>query len=255
MANILASEFPYAIHVFPLHLWKSIQATGRLLSKQGREAIGLNVERRSSAEVDRVLGFTEHVHSYLSRDGDVKEATMLTSKLKRRRPFPHLALRIDTRNLPDADCTVCAWNIARSRPGVGLWPPGSSPAEVRREWDAFRESRVPFETRKGNWVAGLAVPTLTPRELVTNAAFRKNGGELLLRSPFVLDSADLVLWSFSPYDSRSLMLLGDRKLRLVAKVVPGYTDADEDPVHPDTRAAIEAYFRDPDADVPDLDFD
>lgn len=255
MANILASEFPYAIHVFPLHLWKPILATGTLLSKQGREAIGLKVERRSSGEVDRMLGFTEHVHSYLSRDGDLKEATLLVSKLKRTKPFPHLALRISTRNLPDADCTVCAWNIARSRPGAGVWPPRSSAADVRKEWDTFRASRAPFEKRKGNWVAGLAVPTLTPRELATNAVFRKNGGELLLRSPYVIDPADVVLWSFSPYDSRSLMLLGDHKLRQVAKVVPGYTDAGKDPVRPDTRAAIEAYFRDSQAEVPDLDFD
>jgi hypothetical protein len=250
-----SSEFPYAIHLFPLHAWKSIEASGRLLSKKDRGEIGLTIERRSSGEVDRALGFTDHVHFYLSRTGDSSDASILASKMGRAKPFPHLALRISTRHLEDKDCIVSCWNIARSKPRVGFWPPGTTPSQIREEWDRFRGSR-PGAASRGHWVDPLAVPVLMPSHFGTQEALlRTKGEELLLRSPFGFGAAEPQLWSFSSWDTRSLLLLGKPTLRLVSKVVKGYTSMPADPVDTATRDAINDYLTSPSAPLPDLDFD
>jgi hypothetical protein len=249
-----STEFPYAIHLFPLHAWKSIEATG-LLSKKDRGERGLTIERKSSGEIDRALGFTDHIHFYLSRTGDAKDASVLSARMGRKKPFPHLALRISTRYLEDQDCVVSCWNIARSKPRIGFWPPNTPPAQIRAEWDKFRETK-PGASGRGNWVDPMAVPVLMPSHFGTQGSLlRAKGEELLLRSPFKFRGAEPELWSFSSFDTRSLLLLGKPAHRLVSKIIQGYTSTPADPVDAATREAINTYFETEGAPLPSLDFD
>jgi hypothetical protein len=248
-----SKEFPYAIHVLPLHAWKSIRAHG-LLSKKDRDGIGLSFERRSSGEVDRALGFTDHVHFYLAREGAPKEAPILASKMNKKKPFPHLALRISTRSLVDEGCLLTCWNIAKGRPGVGFWPPSFTPAQIREEWDRFRASR-PGSASRGSWVDAYGVPVLTPRDFVSRRALLSDAKELLLPSAFKLEGVEAELWSFSSHDSRSLMLAGAPNLRLLSKEVKNYTGVSDDPVNAETRRVINEYLEDASAPFPQLDFD
>lgn len=259
-------DFPYALHVVPLHAWKSIVASRTLLSKDDRQREGIRIERSSSAAVDRALGFTKHVHCYLSREGTANTAdgiSILRSKLLRTSPFPHIVLRISTRALPDEDCTVCCWNIAKSQPKAGalnggLWLGHATPDDILAHWNVFRKSKPPVHKARGYWEQGLHVPVLNKIHFKTDAALlRTNGQELLLRSPFALP-ADTQVWSFSGWDSRSLRVLKSSAsfgLSQFAKTLPGYSDCKVDPVDPRIRVAIERYFGDPIAKMPSLEFD
>jgi hypothetical protein len=257
--------FPDALHVIPLHAWKSIARSGTLLSKKQSANAGTPMERASSGPVDRALGFDDFVHFYLSKSGTPDDAPILQSQLgpTRRPPFPHVVIRISTRDLSDEDCTVCCWNVARSNPklddsGFGTWVKGETPDQIREKWEAYRNSKPPLHRRRGDWEPGLSVPVfIGPRIKENLGIVRSDGKELLFRSRFQLPSS-AQLWSLSRWDSESLKLLPRAPYRLFGnREIKGYTNTPKDPVHPAVRRAIDDYFRDPDPDrpIPNLDFD
>jgi hypothetical protein len=257
--------FPDALHVVPLHAWKSIARTGTLLSKKQSANAGNPIERATSGAVDRALGFDDYVHFYLSKNADPAEARILKSQLgpARRPPFPHVVIRISTRELSDEDCTVCCWNIARGNPKVGdsssgMWVNDETPDEIREKWEAYRRSEPPLHKRRGDWEPGLSVPVFTGPRIKENLGLvQTHGQELLFRSRFQLPSS-AHLWSLSRWDSQSLKLLPRTPYGFFGnREVKGYTSALKDLVQPAVRSAIDDYFRDPDpnAPLPLLDFD
>lgn len=263
MARV-AEHFPYAVHVVPLHAWKSISDAGELWSKAERQRRGINLGRASSAHFDEVLGFRDHVHLYLSRSNRPEEirkrAPILKSKLvDRRPPFPHVALLLDVRQIPHDDCTISCWNIGRSKPQVAGVPqvggvlPGDTPEGMLDHWRRFRAA--PRARRKGVYVEGLEVPVIPPRLYEDfEAHIPRDAKELLVASPLVIP-ADAVVWSLSHWDSQSLDLLGPSKWRRVFNPFGEYGEPRPalDPVAPEVREAIDEHFRG--GPCPTLDYD
>lgn len=104
-----------------------------------------------------------------------------------------------TAALADADCTLCNWNIAVSRPGVpgvakgGNWTRGTNPERIAEVWRAFRAINPDPRTARGFWgepeVPVLAGPQIAGNLPLLGRAPQKTP-ELLLRS-----SAG---WSWAP---------------------------------------------------------
>lgn len=141
---------PFAYHAFPLTAARSIWTTGALLGKDDQGSAGQ--ARRTVADTDRRLGFSRYVHLYLPRRGTTPAALpILAAQLQPARDpaCPHALLIVPTDNLADADCSLCNWNIAVSRPGVpgvakgGNWTRGTNPERIAEVWRAFRPPHRP----------------------------------------------------------------------------------------------------------------
>ncbi|RZO66324.1 MAG: hypothetical protein EVA89_00485 [Sandaracinaceae bacterium] len=257
-----SDEFPFAFHVFPLTAARGILSTRALLSKA---ALGGRGEaRRTTRDVDRVLGFADFVHFYLpSGSARFEDLPILGAQLApaKRPPVPHAVVVIDTARFDDAECTVCNWNIAVSRPGVpgeckgGNWTRGTRPERIAEVWDAFRASRPSVKRARGFW-GEPRVPILSGEKLAEHWRLmrgKRRSRELLLRGRVDLGAA-ATIHAFSDADRRSLMHVeGIGGVRIERSEFDGYTQA-PDPLDPDVRAALDAHLAG-DGPMPALDFD
>lgn len=257
----LADHFPYAVHVVPLHAWRSISESRVLLSTSDREKRGIYIGRASSATIDRVLGFGVHVHFYLSTSEqplDVfRSAPILRSKLLAPSPFPHLALLVKVRGLADDACTVSCWNIGRSKPAVtgvkqsGSVLPSDTPEGIREHWRKFRSE--PPSRQKGIFLPGFDVPIVPPTSYKSfESTISKDAQELLMPSPFPIPD-DALVWALSRWDSQSLKPLGLCRWKRFCKEFPGYGDLPRDPVAVEVRDQIGRHFDG--GPFPTLDYD
>jgi len=246
-------RYPFAYHVFPLHLARDISEGRALLSKKQRAASGKALARPTTAAVDAALGFDDVVHFYLPKAGTlISDLPILRTQLQPalEPPFPHAVFRIPTTFLRKR-FFVCCWNIAVSRPqsnaaGVkgGNWARGTSAERIAGVWDAFREERPDVAQARGYWFDGKRVPLLSADQVETNRALLrlpKGGPELLVESRVVLEPPISVV-TFCDHDQKLLERSGISKSGIVIhrERFPGYGD------HLDATAAtytrIERYL-------------
>jgi len=109
------------------------------LSKRRDAAI-----RATTSRTDVALGLCEYVHFYLCEprtkwmELPIVEAQLLG--WGGAPPFPHVVLETSTRQLTDAECTLCLGNAAVSRPAVeghcrgGNWTRGAAPERIAEIW-------------------------------------------------------------------------------------------------------------------------
>jgi hypothetical protein len=260
-----SEKYPYAYHVFPLHAARGIWKTSSLLSKTARRQAGMLHARPSTAGIDSLLGFSDVVHLYVPpRARSISELPILRAQLGPANvaPFPHAAIKVDTRRLLDDDCLICCWNIAVSRPQVptrevkpGNWARGTRAERIREVWRWFRETAPDVSAARGRWVDGFEVPLILGKEVV--ATFRALGSdqrampELLLKSPFNLE-APTELCVFSDDDERCLQRLGAAAggIPVARESFPGYSGAPRA-----TYDAIAAYFEADGDGAPEFVFD
>jgi hypothetical protein len=264
MASFSATH-PFAYHVFPLIAAREIWRTGALLGKDDLEGIGQT--RRTTAAVDRHLGFSRFVHFYLPRAGTPWSALpILGAQLgpaQRSPASPHVLLVLPTDSLADEHCTICNWNIAVSRPTVpgkckgGNWTRGTNPARIAEIWAAFRATDPTPEKARGLWGSS-KVPVLAGRDIQPNLRLLRlaprHMPELLLASPArVFARAKLI--AFSQKDRTSLERLGPPPdgMTLELGSFPGY-DLNGDPLAA-LRGDLDAYFAGERDQGPALDFD
>lgn len=118
-----SDDYPFAYHVLPLHALKLIASSGRLLSKADLRAGRIGLRRTSTANVDEALGLSHFVHFYLPKDKNLRFDLLpiLKTQLKASAvpPFPHTVLVIPASSLSDAQCGICNFNAAVSRPAYG----------------------------------------------------------------------------------------------------------------------------------------
>lgn len=255
---------PFAYHTFPLTAARSIWTAGALLGKDDQGPAGQ--ARRTVAATDRRLGFSRFVHFYLPRGGARPEALpILGAQLApaRERACPHALLVVSTAHLADADCTLCNWNIAVSRPGVvdvakgGNWTRGTDPERIAEVWEKFRATNPDPEKARGFW-GEPAVPVLTGPQIAVNlrllARAPQKTPELLLRSPARVFAGATIL-AFSRADLSSLQLLGPPPGGATLKLgeFSGY-DPDGDPLGPDRRD-LDDYLAGRRTERPAIDFD
>lgn len=263
MASFSATH-PYAYHVFPLVAARGIWRTGALLGKDHLEGIGQ--ARRTTAAVDRHLGFSGFVHFYLPRAGTPwTDLPILGAQLgQAQRPAsPHVLLVLPTDSLADEQCTLCNWNIAVSRPTVpgkckgGNWTRGTNPQRIAEIWQAFHAMGPTPEQARGLW--GVPhVPVLAGRDIQPNLRLLRLAPrrmpELLLASPArVFERAKLV--AFSRKDRASLDRLGPPPggMALELGTFLGY-DPDGDPLA-DLRRDLDEYLAGTRERPPVIDFD
>lgn len=259
-----SSTHPLAYHAFPLTAARSIWTGGALLGKDDQGPTGQ--ARRTVAATDRRLGFSGFVHLYLPRRGTTPSALpILSAQLQpaRETPCPHALLVVPTSGLADADCTLCNWNIAVSRPGVpgvaqgGNWTRGTNPDRIAEVWRAFRATNPDPEKARGFWgepeVPILAGPQIAANLRLLSLAPQKTP-ELLLRSPARVFAGATVL-AFSRADLASLELLGPPPdgATLTLAEFPGY-DQGGDPLGP-LRRDLDDYLAGRRPDRPAIDFD
>ncbi|MEM6455320.1 MAG: hypothetical protein AAF772_09530 [Acidobacteriota bacterium] len=252
--------FPFAYHVAPLHALRGIVRVGALRDKDDPSVIA----RPTSIAIDRALGFVDVVHFYLASDrAALDRLPLLRAQLGPSRvpPFPYVALELPTAALDDADCVVCAWNIAMGRPTVpgvcrgGIWVRRAPAARIAAVWDALRAQDPPVDRARGVFNAPYRVPTLIGPQLMRHrrvlARQKRGTPELLLRPPVMLDRfASLVF--FDPIDRDQAAALGPLPLPTRVHRFPGYDAAQVDA---SDRAAIAASFADPARPTPDLPHD
>jgi hypothetical protein len=255
-----SGDYPYAYHVLPLHLWRSIVEAGALISKAQQPS-----SRPTTAAVDQALGFEDVVHLYLVKSsGSVPELPILQAQLRESEipPFPHVVLELETEALEDNDCILCNWNLAVSRPSVpgvckgGNWTRGTDPEKIRATWAAFRALRPKAVQARGYFKEKWAVPVLTGLSIKRNVQMLKTAPrgmpELMLPGRVPLDYFRRVL-TFAPEDAALLDGVSPRPVQVESAVFPGYRT---DLVSGETRAAIHAVLAgDLGADSAALDFD
>jgi hypothetical protein len=257
-----STTHPYAYHVFPVHAAKSIWGSGSLLSKRDSP-----LQRRTTVDVDRVLGFEQYVHFYLPRAGaTVASLPILETQLKqsgKSDPCPHAVLRVRTDSLHDADCTVCCWNIAVSRPGVpsrdvkgGNWTRGTSAYRILEVWEFFKEEKPERVRARGFWRRPFNVPVLEGGDLRRNLDLlgraRKGCAELLLHSPVALtESMDVIVFSHGDETLlNSLFIQMPGRLRVTKVPFAGY----DGPTEFQTKV-VSRYFASDATPMPHFDFD
>lgn len=259
-----STTHPFAYHAFPLTAARSIWTTGALLGKDDQGSAGH--ARRTVADTDRRLGFSRYVHLYLPRRGTTPAALpILAAQLQPARDpaCPHALLVVPTADLADADCSLCNWNIAVSRPGVpgvakgGNWTRGTNPERIAEVWRAFRAIGPDPRTARGFW-SDPEVPILAGDQIAANLRLLgrapQKTPELLLRSPARV-FAGATLLAFSRADLTSLQLLGPPPAgaTLTLAEFPGY-DPDADPLGP-RRQHLDDYLAGRRPDRPNIDFD
>jgi hypothetical protein len=257
-------DYPFAYHVFPLHLARDIWRAGALLSKKERGACGSHVARPTTAAVDEALGFDDVVHLYLPKRGTpITALPILDAQLRPSQvpPFPHAVLRVPTHALgPDA--LLCCWNIAVSRPksaaaGVkgGNWARGTPAARIAGVWDAFRGEEPEFERARGRWVVARKVPVLLATDVPSHRGLlqRPRGGpELLIRDRLPVRSPMSVI-VFGERDRGLLERPGPAPggIQIEVRRFPGYGAEAASTV--EAYARIERHLQG--EQVGDLDFD
>lgn len=257
-----SSDFPLAYHVFPLTAARGIWGAGELRSKAQLGETGLS--RRTTREVDSVLGFDQFVHFYLPRraasfeDLPILRAQLGTARLP---AVPHAAIVVETKGLADEECTVCNWNIAVGRPKVegvcrpGNWSRGTDPDRIAAVWDAFRAGKPPLERARGFWLKP-RVPIIPGDCLAEHWRLMKTAGvpELLLESP-VRFSGGTRIHVFSSTDASTIGRLGEPPTgsRIVESRFEGYS-ADGDALERSTREDLNRYLTG-DGPRPEIDFD
>jgi hypothetical protein len=126
---VFSDRFPWAYHVFPLHAAAGVVERG-LRSKQALNADGVAMRRATTHAVDSALGFGDFIHFYLP---EVQEPLKAQIGEKDSAPFPHAVVALDTRSLSDAECTVCNFNVAVSRPAYGTVRGGNHARGIERD--------------------------------------------------------------------------------------------------------------------------
>jgi len=255
---------PFAYHAFPLTAARSIWSHGVLLGKDDLGAAGQ--ARRTTAAVDRVLGFSKFVHLYLlPRGATPAMLPILGAQLQpaQEAVCPHALLVVPTAGLDDNACTICNWNIAVSRPGVpdgkkgGNWNRRTNPELIAEQWRAFRAITPDARRARGFW-GELAVPVLAGPQIAANLRLvsrdPKRPPELLLRSPARVFAGATIL-AFSRADLTSLQQLGSPPddAALAPAEFPNY-DPDGDPLGPHRRH-LNDYLAGRRDDAPPIDFD
>jgi hypothetical protein len=223
--------------------------------------------RPTTRDVDRALGLPDFVHFYLARGADaVTKLPILRAQLgpSDRSAVPHGLVEIATADLDDAECLVCNWNLAVSRPGVpgmcrgGNWTRGTDPDRIADVWRAFRKSSPSVDLARGLWKPGVLVPVLAGAEISHNLRFLRRAPsglpELLLRPPVPMHRVRRVL----AFSERDRSLLSETPL---AGLVPiefrsftGYSDG-QGLVSEDIYGAIERALLEEGADPCTVDFD
>ncbi|MDC0718997.1 hypothetical protein [Nannocystis bainbridge] len=259
-----SSTHPFAYHVFPLTAARSIWRLGALHGKDDLGALG--AIRRTTGDLDRLLGFSRFVHFYLPRQGTTPaELPILGAQLQPSRvpPCPHAMLVVPTAPLTDEDATICNWNIAVSRPTVegvckgGNWTRGTNPEWILDRWRRFRATNPEPERARGFWgephVPIVAGPQIAANLRLLGRAPRKTP-ELLLRSPARVFAGAKVI-AFSRADLASLQRLGAAPdgAALELGTFPGY-DPDGDPLGP-RRGLLDDFLAGLRDAPPPIDFD
>jgi len=169
---------------------------------------------------------------------------------------------VPTAGLADADCSLCNWNIAVSRPGVpgvahgGNWTRGTNPNRIAEVWRAFRATSPDPVMARGFW-GDPEVPILAGDQIAGNLRLLSRAPqktpELLLRSPARVFAGATIL-AFSRADLTSLQSLGPPPdgATLSLAELPGY-DPEDDPLGP-RRLALDAFLAGQ-GDRPNIDFD
>lgn len=258
-----STTHPFAYHTFPLVAARSIWSKGALLGKA--DLGGAGQARRTTAGTDHRLGFANFVHFYLPRSGTTPASLpILGAQLQPalEPACPHVLLVVPTAALADADCTLCNWNIAVSRPGVpgvakgGNWTRGTNPERIAEVWRAFRAINPDSRTARGFW-GEPEVPVLAGPQIAGNLALLgrapQKTPELLLHSPARIFAGATIL-AFSHADLASLQRLGPPPdgATLSLGDFPGY-DPDGDPLG-SRRQALDDYLTGH-AERPSIDFD
>jgi hypothetical protein len=171
-----------------------------------------------------------------------------------------------TRELADAECTLCLWNAAVSRPAVeghclgGNWTRGTAPSRIIEVWQRFRETNPDVRRARGHWNDPIQLPTLRGDQIrcalpLLRLAPRQMP-ELLLRSPLAIRNR-FTLWVFSEEDLQVVHFLDDllelNALDVRIHAMPGY-EFQSEPTRA-RRAAIAAYFSGQAPFPAGLDFD
>jgi len=258
-----STTHPFAYHTFPLTAARSLWSSGTLL---GKADLGGAVQaRRTSAGTDHRLGFSHFVHLYLPRRGaSPASLPILGAQLQPalEPACPHALLVVPTAGLADADCSLCNWNIAVSRPGVpgvahgGNWTRGTNPNRIAEVWRAFRATSPDPVMARGFW-GDPEVPILAGDQIAGNLRLLSRAPqktpELLLRSPARVFAGATIL-AFSRADLTSLQSLGPPPdgATLSFAELPGY-DPEDDPLGP-RRLALDAFLAGQ-GDRPNIDFD
>lgn len=272
-------EFPFAFHVIPLHLVKPIWESKTLLSKADFQEAGHNIQRTTTAEKDRLLGFDRFVHFYLPKCRNIEFSALpiLETQLKQKaaEAIPHVALEVSSSEFRDRDCTICNFNIALSKPkyegglGYGMHNRNASAESVLRHWRGFRASNPSRQSlRRSFWHDGLEVPVIAGSRIaiapiavgagmstrVTAAGNRIKIVELLLHSPYKIPN-NARLHVFSEIDARLLRnFFPDLPFQMRDDAgFEWYREADR--VSPNVRLAIEEYSSSDGGAPPELDFD
>jgi hypothetical protein len=266
---IFSEQFPRALHVLPLHALRSVLQDGALLAKAELMHRGGAAVRVTTSRTDAELGLCEYVHFYLcGRSREWEDVPLLGAQLlgSGSAPFPHLALEMATRELADAECTLCLWNAAVSRPAVegyclgGNWTRGTAPSRIIEVWQRFRETNPDVRRARGHWNDPVQLPTVRGDQIrcalpLLRLAPRQMP-ELLLRSRVAIRNR-FTLWVFSKEDLQVVHFL-DALLELSAldvriQPMPGY-EFQSEPTRV-WRAAIAAYFSGQSPFPAGLDFD
>jgi Alpha/beta hydrolase family len=262
-----SDRHPYAYHVLPLHALKLIASSGRLLSKADLLTARIDLRRSSTADVDEALGLSQFVHFYLPEDKQLRFDCLpiLDTQLKESAvlPFPHTVLVISTSGLSDAQCGICNFNAAVSRPAYptvkgGNHTRGTAPEKILRHWQGFRsDAPNPQRLRFSHWHKGVAVPLMLGHQITLaplRVGYKTKAAELLLRSPFEIPvSAKLSVFSDADLASVRLLNLGFEVKVHRSDQFEWYSG--EDRVEPHLRATVNNYFQAEDGQLPDLDFD
>jgi len=240
--------------MLPLHALKGVLEERALLAKRDLIRRPTAAVRATTSLTDAALGLSDYVHFYLLGQGSPWECVpILATQLLngREAPFPHVALEMPTSSLEDADCTLCHWNIAVSRPGVpgacqgGNWTRGTNPKRILEVWRAFRRAGPNEEKARGYWNDPIQVPTLRGSQIAQG--LRRLGRaasgipELLLHAPVRVDDR-FTLWAFSDDDMNAVATLQSawHGIRVRRCVMDGYESQAADTQI--WRARIDSYF-------------
>lgn len=229
----------------PLPFWRDVVASGSLLPKAR-----LETARPTTEQIDRALGFDGFVHLYLAQGPHrIPDLPILSAQLQpaRKPPFPHVVLELHTAGVEDAECQICNWNLAVSRPGVpgvakgGNWTRGTKPSRILEVWDALRATN-PSPSKAKGYFGDARIPTLQGEQIRENLALLNKAPrkmpELLLSGAVPL-SRFARLIAFSATDRRQVAEAGLEVLPIELNTVEGYGN---DSVPRSLRRRIEAYF-------------
>lgn len=263
---LLSERFPYAVHVAPLHAVPQILKHGSLLSRNRRTELGLDINRRTSSELDSALGLSDFVHLYLcersmnwSKLTKREARTSLLGKMIAKAPFPHVALEFATKDLEqESDYLVNAWNLAK---GARVGRPAPKGVEEKVEYWAqeMSEQVGDYGALRGERLESIGIPLMRretvelprmERPLGFEKAFDKSA-ELLIPHE-VPTSACLRSRVYSKEDKAHF---GETTLGIKGIVLGSIDGYDPLLVAEEVRQGIDAAFADPDAAPPALDFD